>query len=191
MAQKKKFSRKKSTKKTVLGRPPTSVTERIEEKHFDLEIIRKLSIHGFTDVELGDILGVDERTINRWKKDPAFMSALTKGKVDADNDMELSLHKKGMGFEYTEIQIEGTKKPDGSIAGQRIRKTTKYYPPDTAAAFIWLKNRRPDKWKDRVTIDHSGRVINQNIDFTKLTREQLERIRAGEDPAVVLATESK
>jgi hypothetical protein len=33
-----------------------------------------------------------------------------------------------------------------------MKKVKKYYPPDTAAAFIWLKNRRG--WKDKQELDH-------------------------------------
>lgn len=38
--------------------------------------------------------------------------------------------------------------------GQIItHKTTKHYAPDVAAIAIWLKNRRPDKWKDKQDVE--------------------------------------
>ena len=35
------------------------------------------------------------------------------------------------------------------MKSRHVRKITREIPPDTAAAFIWLKNRRPDKWRDK------------------------------------------
>ena len=43
-------------------------------------------------------------------------------------------------------------------------------PPDTTAQIFWLKNRKPDKWRDKVenvnTTD-DDKVININICSTK------------------------
>ena len=36
---------------------------------------------------------------------------------------------------------------DGELIHRKV--TVKRMPPDTAAAFIWLKNRRPKEWRDR------------------------------------------
>ena len=35
-------------------------------------------------------------------------------------------------------------------------------PPDTAAAFIWLKNRRRGQWRDRHEIEHTTRYADMN-----------------------------
>ena len=37
-----------------------------------------------------------------------------------------------------------------------ITDITKHYPPDTAAAFIWLKNRQG--WRDKQELEHSGQI---------------------------------
>jgi hypothetical protein len=31
-----------------------------------------------------------------------------------------------------------------------------HYPPDTVACIFWLKNRRPDLWRDKVGLEHTG-----------------------------------
>lgn len=41
-----------------------------------------------------------------------------------------------------------------------VTDIVKHYPPDTGAAFIWLKNRQPHKWKDKVEVKED---INLNI----------------------------
>jgi len=145
------------------GRPKKTVTERIEKKHFDLEVINKLAMHGLTDLELGCILNVTERTIARWKGDAEFLSSLKKGKLNADLEVEKSLYKRANGFEYEEMQKEGIDDGEGGIKIKMIRKTKKIFPPDTAAAFIWLKNRRG--WKDKQDIEHSGgiKIIHDDI----------------------------
>ena len=30
--------------------------------------------------------------------------------------------------------------------------------PDTTAQIFWLKNRRPDRWRDKQDIEHSGQI---------------------------------
>ncbi len=50
---------------------------------------------------------------------------------------------------------------------------TEHYPPDTAAAFIWLKNRQKQTWRDR----HEIAVTDQYIDLPEEQRlEWAERI---------------
>jgi hypothetical protein len=49
-------------------------------------------------------------------------------------------------------------------------------PPDIAAAFIWLKNRDPERWRDAQQIDHAvGKYI---ISDHQLTEEEWARERA-------------
>ena len=31
-----------------------------------------------------------------------------------------------------------------------------HFPPDTAAAFIWLKNRQPHRWRDKKEVHETG-----------------------------------
>ena len=33
---------------------------------------------------------------------------------------------------------------------------TEHYPPDTTAAIFWLKNRRPEQWRDKSQQELSG-----------------------------------
>ena len=39
--------------------------------------------------------------------------------------------------------------------GKVIRvETVEHYPPDTTAMIFWLKNRQPDRWRDRAEVEH-------------------------------------
>jgi hypothetical protein len=37
-----------------------------------------------------------------------------------------------------------------------VAKYREHYPPDTAAASLWLRNRRSDKWRDKHEHEHGG-----------------------------------
>ena len=70
--------------------------------------------------------------------------SLKRGKEVVDIEVENALYKKAVGYEVTEI-----KKEQNEFGEKKIVETTKHIQPDTAAAIFWLKNRRPDKWKDK------------------------------------------
>jgi hypothetical protein len=54
-----------------------------------------------------------------------------------------------------------------------------HYPPDTTAAVFWLKNRQPDKWRDKTISEVSGPNGNP-IEIADVTaRELVERRIAG------------
>ena len=80
---------------------------------------------------------VHEATINRWKqKYPKFCESIKKGKEEADANVADSLYQRATGYEHEDTYF-------AQFQGEIITETyTKHYPPDTAAAFIWLKNTR-------------------------------------------------
>ncbi|HAP5518843.1 TPA: helix-turn-helix domain-containing protein, partial [Enterococcus faecalis] len=55
------------------------------------------------------------------------------------------------GYEYTEVTEELTEN------GMEITKrVTKQVAPNPTAAIFWLKNRKPDEWRDRKETEVSG-----------------------------------
>lgn len=111
--------------------------------HFP-EQARKLCLLGATNEDLANFFEVTESTIGLWiASKPTFSDAIKRGRIVADAEVARSLYQRGCGYEHPEIDIR-------VIRGKIVKtKLTKYYPPDTAAAFIWLKNRRPEAWRDR------------------------------------------
>src|SRR5690606_30670478 len=58
-----------------------------------------------------------------------------------------------------------------------VEEKTKEVIPDTTAQIFWLKNRRPDKWRDKQDIEHSGSMeVNNSIDMSGLTIEELRKL---------------
>lgn len=131
-------------KKHAGGRPPSYR----ELYNRQAEIICRF---GVIDRDLAEFFKVSEVTINAWKKKyPKFLKSINKGKAFPNEQVRRALFERAIGYEHPEDKIFN----DGGEP--LIVPTTKHYPPDTAAAFIWLKNRDPDNWRDKheVTIEN-------------------------------------
>lgn len=97
---------------------------------------------GATNAELAQLFDVSEATIYNWLgKNPRFAQAVRDGREVADAKVARSLYRRAIGYSHPEVHISNFQ---GEITQTPF---TKHYPPDTAAAFIWLQNRKPDKWR--------------------------------------------
>ena len=108
---------------------------------------------GATNPEIAGVLGVSHETLNQWcKKYPELSDALKCGKAEADSKVETSLYQRAIGYEYIE------RKEFISPSGQkRFEISYKFIPPDTTAQIFWLKNRRPDEWRDKQQQEITGK----------------------------------
>lgn len=129
------------------------------------EQARKLCLLGFTDKQLADFFDVNESTITRWKqKYPEFCTSIKSGKVVADAQVAESLFKRATGIEVTEVEV----RDDGKKKVKRVTK--KHIPPDPTAQIFWLKNRQPELWRDKPTVENSAQeavpvqIIVQTVD---------------------------
>ncbi|PZN00715.1 MAG: transposase [Bacillota bacterium] len=103
---------------------------------------------GLTDEQIAENMGIDVATLYRWKRRfGQICEALKKGKEIVDREVEEALIKAAMGYEYEEevVTPKGTK--------HTVRK---YQPPNTTALIFWLKNRKPDVWRDKQQHEHTG-----------------------------------
>ena len=113
----------------------------------------KLCLLGATDKQLADFFQVSEQTLNTWKqKYPKFLESLKEGKEKADAMVANRLYMRALGYSHPEVHVSNYQ---GDIT---LTPLTKHYPPDSTAAIFWLKNRRPDQWRDRHDVEHSGKV---------------------------------
>lgn len=103
--------------------------------------------NGATDEDVRKKLGISESTFYEYKKEfSEFSESLKKSKDFVDAQVESALLKRALGYDYQETTQEIT--ADGK---KHIKKITKHAFPDPVAAIFWLKNRRPDKWRDKPT----------------------------------------
>ena len=112
---------------------------------------KKLGKFGATDAEIADFFDVDVRTIYRWKNThPEFCQALKVGKDEADDRVERSLYQKAIGYEQEEVKIFMPAGAEDPVYAPFVAKIA----PDTTAALFWLKNRRPEEWREKTDVKH-------------------------------------
>jgi len=110
-------------------------------------VAKKMCQMGATDNDLAEAFGVTEKTINTWKRtQPEFLQSL-KEKACADDLVEQALFKRAVGVKVKDDKVFNNNGKALIVPGE------KEFPPDTAAAFIWLQNRRPDKWRKEQPIE--------------------------------------
>jgi|WetSurSiteA1Bulk_404760.scaffolds.fasta_scaffold00868_8 hypothetical protein len=115
--------------------------------------VEKLCKLSATDKEIADFFEISEATLYNWKNEyPKFLEAIKRGKLLADSNVADSLYNRAMGYEHKEDDI---KVCDKEIV---ITPTIKHYPPDPTALIFWLKNRQPEKWRDRRETELSGHL---------------------------------
>lgn len=135
-----------TVRKAKAGRPTRYRAEYAEQAV-------KLCRLGATDKELAEFFGVSEQTLNAWKKShPVFLESLKEGKAAADAEVAEKLFRRATGYEHKAVKIVADAKTGAEHQVEYIER----YPPDTTAAIFWLKNRRPDLWRDRIDNTHSG-----------------------------------
>lgn len=113
----------------------------------------KLAALGATDADMANFFEVAISTFSLWKvKHEEFSEALKGAKEVADVRVETALYNRAMGYSHEDMDIRVV---DGAVV---MTPTIKHYPPDTTAAIFWLKNRKPDEWRDKRDIEHSGQI---------------------------------
>ena len=139
-----------------------------------LTLLGGWSRDGLTDEQLADKIGISPSTLYEWKNKYSEISeALKKGKEIVDIQVENALLKRALGYDYQEEKIEKSKKD-----GARVVQTIKHIPPDTTAQIFWLKNRRPDKWRDRPIVDADREALekldNMLRDFKDAVKQEAD-----------------
>jgi DNA invertase Pin-like site-specific DNA recombinase len=119
------------------------------------EAIAKMARLGATRAEIAKELGISRDTLNEWTHTyDAVSDALKINSAHADDRVERTLFERATG-------VDGL-------------------PPDTTACIFWLKNRRPDRWRDRreheVTGAKGGSLKVDIESARKLPKEQLKQM---------------
>ena len=84
--------------------------------------------------------------------------------------------KRALGYTYKEVTREKIFNPEtGQYELMPTKEVTKEVVPDTTAQIFWLKNRRPDMWRDKRDVSVEGE-LNTNNPFAGLSTDELRKI---------------
>lgn len=140
--------------------------------------------NGLTDEQIASNIGISRSTLAEWKKKYSDISdTLKRGKEVVDIQVENALLKRALGYSYVETTRERVTELD-SQTGEPITKmkvtkeVIKEVQPDVTAQIFWLKNRKPNMWRDKQQVELSGQVNNP---FDELSVEELKKLIVDED----------
>lgn len=113
---------------------------------------------GLTEEQIAKNMGIGYSTLQAWKnKYQDILDTLKKGKEVIDIQVENALLKRALGYRYQEVIEEIVTDEDTGESNLVVTKRiTKEVSPDTTAQIFWLKNRKPEEWKNdphKVKID--------------------------------------
>lgn len=112
---------------------------------------------GLTNEQIALKMGITAKTLYEWQnKYGEICEAIKKGKAPVDMEVENALLKRARGYSYDETTVEyGLSETEVDENGnpkryiKNVKVVKKEVLPDVGAIAFWLKNRRPDRWRDR------------------------------------------
>lgn len=118
---------------------------------------------GLIDKQIAQNIGIAEGTLYDWKnRFEEISKALKRGKEVVDIQVENALLKRALGYEYEEITTE---------YGNETKRVRKQVVPDTTAQIFWLKNRKPEQWRDKQDVRVDGSLETEKTKLDDLIRQ--------------------
>lgn len=131
-----------------------------------LGLIEDWARNGMIEKDMAESLGVSLDTFYKWKRErPEFYKTLNRGKDVIDALVESTLLKKAMGYvteEVTQERIYNHETEEYEL--RETKRVIKEVQPSDTALIFWLKNRRPDTWRDKQQTEHMGEIGFKFVD---------------------------
>lgn len=153
------------------------------------EVVNEICTHirsGSTQREAHKKAGISHDAFYTWLKTKAdFAEKVKKAKEEflssRVEELEKSLFKRALGFEYTEKETEYVSDADGTQRIKSKKQKQKYYAPDVGALVFALTNLAPERWKNKMTRESniSGSVttsVKSDFDISAIPDEELFKI---------------
>lgn len=128
---------------------------------------------GLTLEQIAHNMGCALGTLCEWKKNhPEINEAIKRGNRPANLEVENALFKSACGYDVEETTEElRFNKKTHSYEMVVTKKVRKHIPPSNTAQIFWLKNRMPDKWRDR--IETKTTLVKDETDLLSQAFEEL------------------
>ncbi len=153
-----KPERKKAPERKRTGiKPAEQHVERAYHTRFPA-IAAALTLSGKNKAEIAHTLGVRADTFSRWLNlHPELAQACEMVPEIANAQVTRSLYERACGYEAKEDVVKFIPELDdkGKKTGGYVPlvvSVKKQWPPDTAAAALWLTNRDPARWKQKTEV---------------------------------------
>ena len=129
---------------------------------------------GLTDEQIAEKMGISRSTLSEWKNQFSDISdALKKGKEVVDKMVENALLKRALGYSYKETTRELFVDKATGIEKLKVTKVVeKEVIPDTTAQIFWLKNRKPEEWRDKRNVE--SKIEFEDDGFLEALRTDME-----------------
>ena len=141
--------------------------------------IRGWARDGLIDKDIAKSMHVSYSTLRAWRdRFPEIAEALSQGKDAADRVVENALYMSATGFTKTVRKPVKVKQIDyDPETGKKVAEREKYIaveeeifvPPQVTAQIFWLKNRKPEQWRDKqeytdtTALDKLDAILAENI----------------------------
>ena len=115
---------------------------------------------GLSNEQIAHNMGITFQTLYKWQdKYSELREALKKGKEVVDREVENAMLKRALGYDYEEVvQRPVVDKETGETEMRVVQRVNKHVAPDVTAQIFWLKNRKPDEFRDKRDVELSGSV---------------------------------
>ncbi|MCQ2106538.1 MAG: hypothetical protein MJZ26_12190 [Fibrobacter sp.] len=150
---------------------------------------------GLTEEQIVHNMGITRSTFYAWKdKFSDISDALKKGREVVNYEVENALLKSALGYTKkitkpikvkTERQVQGK----GKIVEEHVEYVEEeiFIPPQVSAQIFWLKNRRPDKWRDKPDLAEVEEIEDDGL--LEALDSKLEEIFSSGDDSYMISQE--
>ena len=137
---------------------------------------------GLSLAQIAHNVGVADSTFRRWKEEnEALSAAIKRGNAPVDLEVENAMLKSALGHKETvrkaiKVKTEKQKVGEGKIVEEHIEYVDEevYIPPQVIAQIFWLKNRRPDKWKEKQVVEADTSALEKLDGILAAARKKAE-----------------
>lgn len=138
---------------------------------------------GLSLSQIAHNIGVADSTFRKWRDEhEAISAAIKRGNAPVDLEVENAMLKSALGHKETvrkaiKVKTEKQKVGEGKIVEEHIEYVDEevYIPPQVIAQIFWLKNRRPDRWKEKQIVEADTTALDKLDAILRESRRAAER----------------